>query len=253
MLYPSQTNPPRKQLLPIGSVSRRCHIQGCPRIKHTFRVLFITLLLSPSTGHASGFGTIAEYPFSSLAIQVCRAAVCTIVPVLSMLIIVFGGHIGVTRRHRIVASIMLAQGISHLLFRIVWSGWLTWSNRRINRMVIFIPHMLMSLRSRIDIRRAFSHLRLPVVRVRRRWRIRFRGRRICLARAVGWPLSWGAIVHTMHALTARAWGRSMHTVHGLVIIIGTTLGLPIKGSFSLLHLGAHDTIRMRVTWGPRVR
>lgn len=80
-----------------------------------FRVLFVTLLLSPSTSHASGFGTIAEYPFSSLAIQVCRTAVCTIVPVLSMLIIVFGGSIGVTRRHRVVASIVLAQGISHLL------------------------------------------------------------------------------------------------------------------------------------------
>ena len=118
-------------------------------------------------------------------------------------------------------------------------------------MVVFIPHMLMSLRSWIDIRRAFSHLRLPMVRVRR-WRIRFRGWRICLARTVGWPLSWGTIVHTMHALTARAWGRSMHSVHGLVIIIRTTLGLPIKGSFSLLHLRTHDTIRMWVTRGPGV-
>lgn len=71
-----------------------------------------------------------------------------------------------------------------------------------------------------------------------------------MARAVGWPLPWSAVVHAVHALTARTGRRTMHRVHGLVVVLRMAWVLFIKGSLSFLHLGTHDPIRLLITRSP---
>ena len=117
-------------------------------------------------------------------------------------------------------------------------------------MIILISHMMMSLRSWVNVRRAFAHLRRPVIRIWRGRRICFWGWGICLARAVGLPLSRRTVVNAVHALTIRAERRPSQSVDGLVIVIRTAMVLSIKRSLSLLHLGAHHPIWLLITRGP---
>ena len=56
-------------------------------IARTFGVLFIALLLSPSTSHTSSLSAIAENPLPSLSVHILRATIVTIGAVLGMWIL----------------------------------------------------------------------------------------------------------------------------------------------------------------------
>ena len=126
----------------------------------TFRMLFVTFLLPPPTGHASRLGPIAEHPFSPFPVHVqsrLRTPICAVIPILlgMLIVVVFWTRKTVSRAHRIVVAVLALQGFHHPCVRVVRSRWSGGDacDARVHPLLVLIPRHLVPFRSRVQLRR----------------------------------------------------------------------------------------------------
>lgn len=121
----------------------------------TLWVLFITLFLAASTGHASCLGPVAKHSFPSLAIQVWSRQRTPVRPIIAVLlhmliIVVLGADEVIARTHRLITLVLPLQRFHHALIGIIRASRLrhVW----IDPLIVRASRRRMSLRTRVELR-----------------------------------------------------------------------------------------------------